>query len=290
MKTKKANLWGNSDNENATISIWTSIASRYASSTVVAGYDLLSEPSAPQDSQLQSLYTRLIAEIRTIDPNHMIFLEGNDGGTDFGVFSSRWVLSTDNNTAYSCQLYSDDTCPPITDYKSSIDSFFANLDSVVSEDDLPVYVSEFGGSCESWVQAAVASMQSSNYNYFQQIATYWTYKGIVSSSASFDPVAYEIVDSSNWDSLLGLLAAGTFATDSQWNEAFKALQYSNFQANTKITNVLSDFFAGTAVTYSYTGWWVWIVIIGVCVLIAVVIVIAGVCYWKRHRRNYGFGF
>lgn len=87
---KKANLWANNDDKQDLISIWRSIAMRYANETSVLGYDLIDAPNAPQNTDLESLYKDLINAIRQVDQNHIIFVQGNDKGTNFEVFRNRW--------------------------------------------------------------------------------------------------------------------------------------------------------------------------------------------------------
>ena len=50
----------------------------------VAGYDLLNEPNwnLPNGSALRSLYMQC-TDIRTVDPDHIIFIEGNWFANDF---------------------------------------------------------------------------------------------------------------------------------------------------------------------------------------------------------------
>jgi hypothetical protein len=66
------------------------IAQRYVNETIVVGYNLLAAPDEVSDNKLEDFYTRLITEIRLVDNNHILFLEGNSMGEDFDVFSNRW--------------------------------------------------------------------------------------------------------------------------------------------------------------------------------------------------------
>jgi hypothetical protein len=51
----------------------------------VAGYNPLNEPSDPTGVMLDSFYRRVVAAIRSIDPEHIVFLEGNRYAQDFSV-------------------------------------------------------------------------------------------------------------------------------------------------------------------------------------------------------------
>ena len=65
----------------------------------------MNEPSDPQHSGLVALYDRLHAAIRTVDPHHTLFLDGNTYATDFSGFpedaGTRWP-----NAAYAIHDYS----------------------------------------------------------------------------------------------------------------------------------------------------------------------------------------
>ena len=81
-------FWEYSDFRKRTISLWKYIAKKYVSNKWIAGYDLLNEPVLwNQDRKLfNQFYTELISEIRKIDKNHILFVEGNLYGTDFKIF------------------------------------------------------------------------------------------------------------------------------------------------------------------------------------------------------------
>jgi aryl-phospho-beta-D-glucosidase BglC (GH1 family) len=75
-----AAYWSSTTDQQLTLSIWQAIATRYASNPWVAGYDLLNEPSgAPSKAALWDAYNSLYAGIRSVDPNHMIWMEATWG-------------------------------------------------------------------------------------------------------------------------------------------------------------------------------------------------------------------
>jgi endoglucanase len=95
------NLWDLQINKDRTASLWKAIADRYKNRGIIAGYDLINEPNAPNDSDLVHLYDVIIDSIRTVDNNHMLFLEGNAFATDFSMFTSL----PDNNMAFQFHFY-----------------------------------------------------------------------------------------------------------------------------------------------------------------------------------------
>src|SRR5690606_41522210 len=72
--------------------LWRDLATRYRDETVVLGYDLLNEP-LPNEWQhshageLAELYRDLTADIRAIDPDHLIVYEGAHWSTNWDIFT-----------------------------------------------------------------------------------------------------------------------------------------------------------------------------------------------------------
>jgi len=62
------------------------IATRYKENPWVAGYNPLNEPCDPQHWRLPKFYERIEAAIRKVDPNHILWLDGNTMGMEFKFF------------------------------------------------------------------------------------------------------------------------------------------------------------------------------------------------------------
>jgi hypothetical protein len=87
-------LWRDAAYQDRFVALWREFARRYRGRAVVAGYDLINEPCTgvdrgdypfnvdagyrPRWDLINPLYRRVIAEIRKIDPDHIIFLEGDN--------------------------------------------------------------------------------------------------------------------------------------------------------------------------------------------------------------------
>ena len=86
-----------------TIALWRALAAHFRDETAVLGYDLLNEPiSAYSDEnylnpQLEPLYRDIAAAIRSVDPNHVVLLEGAEWASNFGVFGAPF----DTNAVYT---------------------------------------------------------------------------------------------------------------------------------------------------------------------------------------------
>ena len=99
------------------IALWQEFARRYKNRAVVAGYDLLNEPCSNNDlgdypwniysnykpnwDRMNSVFRRLVTEIRKIDSKHIIFLEGDNYAKQFSGFEKPF----DDNLAYSSHNY-----------------------------------------------------------------------------------------------------------------------------------------------------------------------------------------
>lgn len=69
-------LWSDAANQDRLEALWKAIAQRYAREPVIAGFGLLNEPEPLVDrQQWQDLAGRLARAIRTVDTNHLIFVE-----------------------------------------------------------------------------------------------------------------------------------------------------------------------------------------------------------------------
>jgi endoglucanase len=96
-------FWEHADFRKRTISLWKYIAKRYASNKQVAAYDLLNEPAIMiQDKKIiNQFFVNLISEIREIDKNHLLFVEGDMYATQFELFEP----FEDPNVACSFHFY-----------------------------------------------------------------------------------------------------------------------------------------------------------------------------------------
>lgn len=83
--SQQALFWQHKHFQDRTVWLWEKIAERYNGNPWVAGYDPLNEPADPTGELLDAFYRRVVAAIRKIDPEHIIFLEGNRYSRDFAV-------------------------------------------------------------------------------------------------------------------------------------------------------------------------------------------------------------
>ena len=107
--THLALFWMHKNLQDRMVWLWTEIAKHYKDEPWIAGYNPLNEPADPTQhpnaGKLIGYYDRVIEAIRSVDPNHVLFLDGNTYATDFSGFPDdagvRWP-----NTAFAIHDYS----------------------------------------------------------------------------------------------------------------------------------------------------------------------------------------
>jgi cellulase (glycosyl hydrolase family 5)/predicted xylan-binding protein with Ca-dependent carbohydrate-binding module len=142
-------LWWSSACQARTVAMWKAIAARYANDNVIAGYDLLNE-SVTSNSQLLSLYERITAAIRSVDPNHLIIYEGNNAARDFSLFTApldaNEMLSAHD---YSWMLTNQDLTSRMPAY-----------DAVATRLNAPMWIGEFGQDNYAGIQHYVSTLNA----------------------------------------------------------------------------------------------------------------------------------
>lgn len=98
--THVASFWEHRDFQDRAVVIWEAIARRYKGNPWVAGYNLMNEPADESRKVVGPFYKRLVAAVRAIDPDHMLFIDGNSYATEFDIFDEPW-----ENTIYTMHDY-----------------------------------------------------------------------------------------------------------------------------------------------------------------------------------------
>ncbi|MGE5805012.1 MAG: glycoside hydrolase family 5 protein [Ignavibacteria bacterium] len=80
-------FWEDASLRERIINLWGYISDRYKDEEIIAGYDILNEPSFVSDEDaFNDFYEKVIKKIREKDNNHILFLEGDNWSKDFGIF------------------------------------------------------------------------------------------------------------------------------------------------------------------------------------------------------------
>ena len=98
--THVALLWQHPHFQDRVVHLWQALAERYRDNPWVAGYNLLNEPADPTGKVVGPFHDRLVAAVREVDGDHIVFVDGNTYSTDFSVFGEPY-----QNAVYACHDY-----------------------------------------------------------------------------------------------------------------------------------------------------------------------------------------
>lgn len=147
--THVAAFWLYRDFQDRAVRLWQAIAGRYKNQSWVAGYDLINEPAEPTGAKLFPYYKRLRTAIRKVDPNHILFLEGDRYATEFNGFTEVWndVVYTNHDYATPGFIFGEDY-PGYTNGryydKDTLQKDFLEKSSFMLSHHVPLWVGEFG--------------------------------------------------------------------------------------------------------------------------------------------------
>ena len=157
--SSKPSLWESDANKQKTIALWKKLAERYVNEKWIGGYDLINEPNwnfvAGQNGNgcaengnapLRKLYVDITTAIRTVDQNHIIFIEGNCWGNNYNGIFPKW----DNNMVASFHKYWS------TNDLNSIQFALTMRD----QHNLPVWLGESGENSNTWFTNAIKLVES----------------------------------------------------------------------------------------------------------------------------------
>jgi endoglucanase len=181
-------FWQHRDFQDRVVRLWEALADRYRDNGWVAGYNLLNEPADPSGHAVVSFYRRVHAAVRAVDPETVIFLDGNRHATDFAQFGEPLP-----NTVYSAHDYALAGFADAGDYpgvtrgryvdRDAVEAKFLERTQYMRETGTPIWIGEFGP-----VYSGDPQRDESRYRVLRdQLALYdrygagwslWTYKDI----------------------------------------------------------------------------------------------------------------
>ena len=153
--------------QDQTVALWAEIARRYKDERLIIGYDLINEPVLPSSvpgSALRALYVRIAQAVRAVDPNHILFIEGNHFATDFSALGP----PLDSNMVYAFHKYWNGTGQNTIQY----------LLDLRAAHDVPLWLGETGENTNPWFHAVrtLAEVNGISWNW-------WMHKKIETTSA-----------------------------------------------------------------------------------------------------------
>ena len=104
-------LWTDTENQNRLIALWTEIARRYSDNPSVMGYGIVNEPVVSAKDyedpleKWRELAQDITDSIRTVDDNHLIFVERMCAAEDTATGNLQWEnFNNDNNFIKICSI------------------------------------------------------------------------------------------------------------------------------------------------------------------------------------------
>ena len=149
--TNYAFFWQHRHFQDRVVNIWEKLAERYKGNATVAGYNLMNEPGDPDGTRIKPIYDRIVAAVRAIDPDHIIFLDGNRYATEFTCFEGAPLY---DNTVYSAHDYKmpgmsyggpyPGTTRGVYFDKSVVEETFLKRTEFMRKTGTPIWIGEFG--------------------------------------------------------------------------------------------------------------------------------------------------
>lgn len=163
--TSKPSLWESQANRDKTVALWHRLADHYKDEPWIGGYDLLNETNWPLDNNqaLKDIYLRLTDTIRSVDQNHIIFIEGNWFANDFTNLTPPW----DDNLVYSPHKY----------WSVNDQASIQWVLDIREQYDVPLYFGESGENSNLWFKDAITLIESKNIGW-----AWWPMKKVESIS------------------------------------------------------------------------------------------------------------
>ncbi|MDT7543107.1 MAG: endoglucanase [Acidobacteriota bacterium] len=177
-------LFESPESQELTVNIWRKIAARYRDEPTVLGYDLLNEPiphffdTGHFNPKLEPLYRKIVAGIRSVDKNHIIFLGGAQWDTNFKVFGPPF----DDKLAYTFHKYwMDVKQDAVQEYVD-----FGNKYNV------PVWMGESGENTDEWIASFRTLLERNGIGW-----CFWPYKKMDATSC-----VASIKKPAEWDAII----------------------------------------------------------------------------------------
>ncbi len=242
--------WSDTNRQAQTAWMWTQIASHYNGNSTVAGYDLMNEPyGAPNTTAVWNAYDSLYGAIRSVDPAHIIIMEGTFGSWNWSMLPDPSTYGW-TNIVYSMHEYQWNGT--VAQIEAGADAQVTDLNNHRSWN-VPAYVSEFnnfdsgtpcwtysvnaynnaGISWSMWAYKATHGLLPDAWGWYDPI--YWPTTPDISS----DSAATIASDWQQWRTATSFGRNATIAFPPNTNSLTLKAIYPNGAALFQFTNVLS---------------------------------------------------
>lgn len=143
--TGTAGFWNDASFRNRIVSLWKHVANRYKDEPIIAGYDVLNEPAFVSNrNAFNEFYDQAIQAIRSVDSDHIIFLEGDYWARDFSIFNRlgghQQAISFHFYPGQHVSIYNT-----AEERKQEIDKRLKYFTDLRDQTNMPLWVGETGG-------------------------------------------------------------------------------------------------------------------------------------------------
>src|SRR5512138_214348 len=212
--TRHSLFWQYAHFQDRFVALWEEFARRYKGRAVIAGYNVMNEPVTnapygrfsskyePDWEAINQLYRRVTTAIHAIDPDHIIFLEGDYFSTHFDNFDPPFAP----NLVYSSHNYNTGGFGPGPypgtirgeewNYQKQEDIFLTHSGTRFTQKyNVPLWVGEFGAAYNGPANEIPDRLRALDdqltvYNKYGAHWTMWTYKHIhVMGWVQLDPAS-----------------------------------------------------------------------------------------------------
>ena len=147
--TQWASFWTHRTFQDRVVHLWEAIADHYRDNPWVAGYNPVNEPGDTLGDTIGPFYRRLESAIRAVDPNHILFLDGNRYSTQFDQLGDPLPNSVYTAHDYALPGFVDGGPYPGVSRgqfvdRDQVEETFLARTSYMRETGTPIWVGEFG--------------------------------------------------------------------------------------------------------------------------------------------------
>ncbi len=147
--TQWAAFWTHRHFQDRVVHLWEVIADRYRRNPWVAGYNPVNEPADAHGDTIGPFYRRLESSIRAVDPDHILFLDGNRFSTQFDQLGEPVPNAVYTAHDYALPGFVDGgPYPGISrgEYvdRDTLEQTFLARTAYMRETKTPIWVGEFG--------------------------------------------------------------------------------------------------------------------------------------------------
>ena len=245
-------LWTDADCQARTIWLWRQIAKHYRTSPTVVAYDILNEPWGDYVTDVReplvNICERVIAGVREIDPDTLIFVPGTLRGVDFyGPPADHGWRAVGYTEHYYPGLHGNGA-PTLETHRHFIQDVLPAKQDAVQQWHVPFLVGEFNVVHASCLQAELMDTYYRRFADYGWLSTMWSVRKIEPAGGLGD-YKWALFTNAEPFTLPNLFEASA----DEIHLAFTQLGSQPLDVDTKLRALLTDRAAGEPFTWKTAG-------------------------------------